>query len=47
MPVVHFQQLRKQIDALQAKVRREKQLNQQMELNATIKQLWKELKDIT
>lgn len=42
-----IQQLRKQIDALQAKVRREKQLNQQMELNATIKQLWKELKDIT
>lgn len=42
-----IQQLRKQIDALQAKVRREKQLNQQMELNATINQLWKELKDIT
>lgn len=38
-----IQQLQKQIDTLQAKVRREKQLNRQMELNAELKKLKKEL----
>lgn len=38
-----IQQLQKQIDALQAKVRREKQLNRQMDLNAELKKLKKEL----
>lgn len=37
------QQLQKQIDTLQAKVRKEKQLNRQMELNAELKKLKKEL----
>lgn len=41
-----IQKLQKQIDTLQVKVRREKQLNRQMELNAEIKQLRKELEDI-
>lgn len=38
-----IQQLQKQIDILQTKVRREKQLNRQMELNAELKKLKKEL----
>lgn len=38
-----IQKLQKQIDALQAKVRREKQLNRQMELNTELKKLKKEL----
>lgn len=38
-----IQQLQKQIDALQAKVRKEKQLNRQIELNAELKKLKKEL----
>ena len=42
-----IQQLQKQIDALQAKVRKEKQLNRQMELNAELKKLRKELEDRT
>ena len=37
------QLLQKQIDALQKKVRKEKQLNRQMELNAELKHLRKEL----
>lgn len=39
-------QLQKQIDALQMKLRREKQLNKQMEINAEIKMLMKELESI-
>lgn len=38
-----IQQLQKQIDALQAKVRKEKQLNRQIELNSELKKLKKEL----
>lgn len=38
------QQLQKQIDALQAKVRKEKQLNNQINLNSELKRLRKELK---
>lgn len=37
------QALQKQIDALQKKIRREKQLNRQMELNAELKKLKREL----
>ena len=37
------QELQKQINALQAKIRKEKQLNRQMELNAEVKRLKKEL----
>ena len=37
------QELQKQIDALQTKVRREKQLKKQVQLNAEIKRLKKEL----
>lgn len=39
------QQLQKQIDSLQAKVRKEKQLNKQMQLNAELKRLKKELEE--
>lgn len=42
-----IQQLQKQIDALQAKVRREKQLNRQMEMNMELKKLKKELEVLT
>lgn len=40
------QQLRKQIDALQVKVRKEKQLNKQMQLNAELKALKRELEQL-
>lgn len=40
------QLLQKQIDALQKKVRKEKQLNRQMELNAELKRLKKRLEEI-
>ena len=39
------QELQKQITALQAKVRREKQLNKQVQLNAELKKLRKDLED--
>lgn len=38
--------LQKQIDALQAKIRKEKQLNRQMEMNAQLKKLKKELEGL-
>lgn len=38
-----IQALQKQIDTLQAKIRREKQLNRQMELNAELKKLKKQM----
>jgi SMC interacting uncharacterized protein involved in chromosome segregation len=38
-----IQALKKQIDALQAKIRKEKQLNKQMEMNIELKQLKKKL----
>ena len=41
------QELQKQITALQAKVRKEKQLNKQVKLNAELKRLRKELEEIT
>ena len=41
-----IQLLRKQIDTLQKKIRREKQLNRQMELNAELKILMKQLEEI-
>lgn len=41
-----IQQLQKQIDTLQTKVRREKQLNRQMELNAELKKLRKEMSEL-
>lgn len=40
------QALQKQIDALQKKVCREKQLNRQMELNAELKKLKRELQQL-
>lgn len=40
-------ELQKQIAALQGKVRREKQLNKQVELNAELKRLKKDLENIT
>ena len=39
-------ELQKQVTALQGKVRREKQLNKQVELNAELKRLKKELEEI-
>lgn len=39
----HRKELQKQIEALQVKVRREKQLNKQVQLNAELKRLKKEL----
>lgn len=42
-----IQQLKKQIDVLQVKIRREKQLNRQMELNMEKKKLEKELGVLT
>lgn len=43
---IHRQDLKKQIAALQAKVRKEKQLNKQVQLNAELKKLKKELEDL-
>ena len=40
------QALQKQIDALKAKIRKEKQLNKQMQMNAELKKLRKELEEI-
>ena len=40
-------ELEKQIAALQAKVRREKQLNKQVQLNAEVKRLKKEMEELT
>ena len=40
------QELQKQIAALQVKVRRERQLNKQVQLNAELKRLKKELEAI-
>ena len=40
------QELRKQIEALQAKIRKEKQLNKQVQLNTELKKLRKELSEI-
>ena len=39
------QELQKQIAALQVKVRRERQLNKQVQLNAELKRLKKEMED--
>lgn len=43
---IHRQELQKQIAALQTKVRKEKQLNKQVQLNAELKKLKKELEDL-
>lgn len=43
---IHRQDLQKQIAALQAQVRNEKQLNKQVRLNAELKKLKKELEDL-
>ena len=40
------QELQKQIDALKAKIRKEKQLNKQMKMNAELKKLQKEMGNI-
>lgn len=40
------QELQKQIDALKAKIRKEKQLNKQIEFNAELKKLKKEMNNI-
>ena len=40
------QELQKQIAALQVKVRRERQLNKQVQLNAELKKLKKELEEL-
>lgn len=40
------QALQKQIDTLQAKIRKEKQLNRQMELNVDVKKLRKQLEEL-
>ena len=40
------QELQKQITALQAKVRKEKQLNKQVQLNMELKRLRKELEEM-
>ena len=40
------QELQKQITALQQKVRKEKQLNKQVQLNTELKKLKKELEDL-
>lgn len=40
-------ELQKQINKLQAKIRKEKQLNRQMEMNTELKKLRKELEEIT
>ena len=41
------QELQKQIAALQVKVRREKQLNKQVQLNAELKRLKKKLEELS
>ena len=41
----HRRELKKQIEALQAKVRKEKQFNKQVQLNAELKKLMKKLED--
>lgn len=41
-----IQLLQKQIDTLQKKIRKEKQLNRQMDLNAELKRLKKQLEEI-
>jgi len=41
-----IQALKKQITALQAKIRREKQLNKQMQMNKDLKQLKKQLEEM-
>lgn len=41
------EKLQKQITALQAKIRKEKQLNRQMQMNNELKKLKKELEAIT
>ncbi len=41
------QELQKQIAGLQAKIRREKQLNKQVQMNTELKKLKKELEDLT
>lgn len=43
---VRKQELQKQIDALKAKIRKEKQLNKQIEFNAELKKLKKEMNNI-
>ena len=43
---MHRQDLQKQIAALQVKVRKEKQLNKQVQLNAELKKLKKELEEL-
>ena len=43
---IHRQELKKQIEVLQAKVRKEKQLNKQVLLNAELKKLRKELEQL-
>ena len=43
---MHRQELLKQIDKLQAKIRKEKQLNKQVQLNTELKKLKKELEKI-
>lgn len=40
------QQLQKQIDVLTARIRKEKQLNKQMEMNSQLKKLKKEMEDV-
>ncbi len=40
------QALMKQIDALKVKIRKEKQLNKQMQMNGELKKLKKELEDL-
>ena len=42
----HRQELQKQVAALQVKVRRERQLNKQVELNMKLKQLRRQLDDL-
>ncbi len=43
---IHRQELKKQIEALQTKVRKEKQLNKQVQLNTELKKLKKELEGL-
>ena len=40
------EELQKQISKLQVKIRKEKQLNRQMEMNTTLKELKRELEDL-
>ena len=43
---IHRQELKKQIETLQTRVRKEKQLNKQVQLNAELKQLRKEMENL-